>query len=302
LAVSELARRQWGVVGVAQLRALGVGRSAVTRRLQRGHLHRLFPGVYAVGHTQLGVEGRRLAAVLACGPGAVLSHRSAASHWGLLRTDQTRTDVTAPRGRHGAPGIRLHRSRSLDALDTTNHEGMPITTVSRTLLDIAAQARDGELERALAQAERLQLYDHRAITAVIARSNGHRGSTVLARATTREAKWTRNEWEAEFLTLIRKAGLPEPLTNDALHAADHGHCEPDYHWPTHQVIVETDGFETHGTRAAFRSDRAKDAALTASGYRVLRFTRDDDPELAIRRIRAVLPSAGTRPPSGSPGP
>jgi hypothetical protein len=217
---------------------------------------------------------------------------------GLLRTDQTRIDVTAPRGRHGAPGIRLHRSRSLDARDTTHHEGIPITSVSRTLLDLAAQARPSELERALAQADRLRVYDHRTITDVIARSNGHRGTNVLAEVTTQQPKWTRNAWEAEFLELIRKASLPEPLTNDAFHAPDHGHCEPDYHWPTHRVIVETDGFETHGTRAAFRNDRAKDAALTASGYRVLRFTRDDDPELAIRRLRALLPSAGSRPRSG----
>ena len=157
-----------------------------------------------------------------------------------------------------------------------------------------------ELERALAQAERLQLYDHRAIQDVIARANGHRGTRRLAQATTHEPKWTRNEWEAAFLNLIRDAGLPEPLVNEAFHAPDHGRCEPDYHWPAHRVIVETDGWETHRTRHAFRNDRAKDAALTASGYRVLRFTTDDDPDLAVRRLRALLPSAGTRPRSGSP--
>ncbi|MGZ6675468.1 MAG: type IV toxin-antitoxin system AbiEi family antitoxin domain-containing protein [Solirubrobacteraceae bacterium] len=289
--MSELAVGQWGVVSVAQLRELGVGRSAITRRVNAGQLHRLHPGVYTLGHTALRAEGHRLAAVLACGPGAVLSHRSAASHWGLLRTDQTRIDVTAPRGRHGAPGIRLHRSRSLDAQDTTHHGGIPITSVSRTLLDLASTARPSELERALAQTERLRLYDHRAIQATIARNNGHRGTQVLARATSRTPKWTKNEWEAEFLDLIRKAGLPEPQTNDAFDVPDHGHCEPDYHWPEHRVIVETDGFETHGTRAAFHADRAKDAALTASSYRVLRFTRDDDPQLAIKRLRAVLASS-----------
>jgi hypothetical protein len=166
--------------------------------------------VYAVGHATLGREGRRLAAVLACGPGAVLSHRTAAAHWGLLRTDQTRIDVTAPRGRHGAPGLRLHRSRSLDAQDTTRHHGIPITSVSRTLLDLAGTARPSELERALAQAERLQLYDHRATQDVIARSNGHRGTQILARATSRTPKWTRNEWEAEFLDLLRKPACPSP--------------------------------------------------------------------------------------------
>jgi hypothetical protein len=298
LAVSELAGTQWGVVSVAQLRALGVGRSSITRRVQAGQLHRVHQGVYAVGHTALRAEGHRLAAVLACGPDAVLSHRTAAAHWGLLRTDQTRIDVTAPRGRHGAPGIRLHRSRCLDALDTTTHQGIPTTTVHRTLLDVAALARDGELERALAQAERLQLYDHRAVHATLARNDGHRGTGVLAQATTRTPKWTRNEWEAEFLALIRAAGLPEPHTNEAFHVPDHGPCQPDYHWPEHRVIVELDGFETHGTRAAFRADRAKDAALTAHGHRVLRFTRDDEPALAIKRVHALLPSAGTRPRSG----
>jgi hypothetical protein len=288
LAVSGLAGRQWGVVARAQLLSLGVSTAVVDAWVQRGRLHRLHQGVYALGHTVLGREGRRLAAVLACGPGAVLSHKSAASHWGLLRTDQTRIDVTAGRGRHGAPGIRLHRSRFLDAQDIRSHEGIPITSVSRTLLDLAATARATELERALAQAERLQLYDHRAITDVIARGNGHRGTAILARATTREAKWTRNEWEAAFLELIRRAGLPEPLTNDAFDAPDHGRCGPDYHWPTHRVIVETDGWETHGTRAAFRADRAKDAALTAAGYRVLRFTKDVEPDLVVRRLRALL--------------
>ena len=170
---------------------------------------------------------------LACGRGAVLSHRSAASHWGLLETQQQGIDVTAPRGRHGAPGIRLHRSRSLDAQDTTSHQAIPITTVPRTLLDLAAAARASELERALAQAERLQLYDHRAIESVIARCNGHRGTTTLATATSHTPKWTRNEWEAAFLDLLREAAMPEPLVNDAFHAPDHGHCEPDYHWPSH---------------------------------------------------------------------
>ncbi|MGZ8635055.1 MAG: type IV toxin-antitoxin system AbiEi family antitoxin domain-containing protein, partial [Solirubrobacteraceae bacterium] len=203
-----------------QLRAQGVSRHTADHWLRGGRLHRVHQGIYALGHATLGREGRRLAAVLACGPDAVLSHRTAAAHWGLLRTDQTRIDVSAPRGRHGASGIRLHRTRCLDAQDITDHQGIPITSVARTLLDLAAQARGGELERALAQAERLQLYDHRAIEGVIARSNGHRGTSALKQATSHEAKWTRNEWEAEFLALIRTAQLPEPLVNDAFHAPD----------------------------------------------------------------------------------
>jgi hypothetical protein len=119
--------------------------------VQRRRLHRVHQGVYSVGRDVLRMEGRRLAAVLACGPGAVLSARTAAAHWGLLTTEQTRIEVTALRGRHGAPGIRLHRSRSLDAQDTTSHLGIPITTVHRTLLDPAAQARGTELANGAAR-------------------------------------------------------------------------------------------------------------------------------------------------------
>jgi uncharacterized protein DUF559 len=198
----------------------------------------------------------------------------------------TRRASTSPP--HAAPGIRLHRTRSLDAQDTTTHQGIPITTVSRTLLDVAAMARDGELERAVAQAERLRMYHHRAIQATIARANGHRGVGLLRLPTSRTPKWTRNEWEAAFLTLLREAGMPEPQTNEPFHAPGYGHCEPDYHWPEHRVIVELDGFETHGTRAAFHADRAKDAAFTAHGYRVLRFTHDDDAAVAITRLQARL--------------
>ena len=288
LALSELVDRQWGVVSLAQLRAAGLSADAAERRVRSGRLHRLHRGVYAVGDRALRVEGRRLAAVLACGPGAVLSHRSAASHWGLLDTQQVGVDVTAPRSRQGVPGIRLHTSRSLDEKDTTKHEGIPITTVARTLLDLAATVRPDRLERALAEAMHLQLYDQRAIDDAIARSNGHRDTATLARATAREPKRTRSEWEVRMLRLVRGAGLPEPDCNEPLHAPDHGECKPDFHWPAHNLIVETDGWEAHRTLAAFRSDRAKDAALTAAGHRVVRFTWDIPDTTILRRLRALL--------------
>jgi hypothetical protein len=241
---------------LALLRALGLGSRAVQQRARAGRLRRLHRGVYAVGHGVLRPEGRRLAAVLACGEGAVLSHRSAASHWGLLETQGALIDVTAPRGRHGGEGIRLHRSRFLDARDTTTHEGIPITTVPRTLLDLAATIQPHRLERALAQAQRLQLYDHRAIADVIARSNGHRATTALTKAISREdPKWTRSELE---------------------------------YWPTHRLIVELDGWETHRTRAAFEQDRARDAALTAAGWRVVRFTWHEPRDTIQRRLQALL--------------
>ena len=256
--------------------------------VRSGRLHVLYRGVYATGGSVLRVEGRRLAAVLAFGPGAVLSHRSAAAHWGLLPTAQERIDVTAPATRHGVPGTRLHRTRSLDAQDTTTHEGIPITTVHRTLLDLAATVRSDQLENALAQAMHLQLYDQRAIDDVIARSNGHRGTNVLRAATRQELQITKSMWEVRMLALVRSAQLPEPVCNAALHAPDHGEVKPDFYWPAYRLIVETDGWEAHRTLAAFRRDRAKDAALTAAGYRVLRFTWDVDDATILRRLRALL--------------
>jgi hypothetical protein len=287
-ALAELVDRQWGVASLAQLRAAGLSADAVERRVRTGRLHRLYRGVYGVGDRALRVEGRRLAAVLASGPGAVLSHRSAAAHWGLLATDQERIDVTAPRSRQGVPGIRLHTSRSLDAQDAANHRGLPITTIARTLLDLAATVRDDQLERALAQAMYLQVYDQRAITDVIHRSNGHRGTNVLKQATKQEPQITKSDWEIRMLRLVRGANIPEPICNRPLHAPDHGECKPDFYWPAHDLIVETDGWEAHRTLAAFRSDRAKDAALTAAGYKVLRFTWDVHDATVVRRLRALL--------------
>jgi very-short-patch-repair endonuclease len=288
-AVAELAARRWGVVSRADLVRLGASRAGIDAWVRRGRLHRLHRGVYAVGHAYLGREGRRLAAVLACGEGAVLSHRTAASHWGLLDTHSARIDVTARRSREGAPGIRLHSSRSLTARDTTTHEGIPITSVARTLLDLAATVRAGRLERALAQAERLQLYDSRAIRDVLSRSNGHRGRAALTKATAQEPKLTRSEAEARFLALVRDAGLREPLANFSLIAPDHPRLEVDFYWPSYRLIVEIDGWETHGTRAAFEADRRRDAALQAGGAKVLRFTWRQlvgDGATVVERLRA----------------
>jgi very-short-patch-repair endonuclease len=285
--VAELAARQWGVLSRAQLRGVGVSPAAVDVWVRRSRLHVVYRGVYALGHTSLKVEGRRLAAVLACGQGAVLSHRSAAAHWGLLATEQTRIDVTAPRSRDGVPGIRLHTSRSLNARDTANHEAIPITAVARTLLDLAATVPESRLERALAQAERLQLYDHRAITDVIQRNHGHRGKGALARALRQTPHLTRSELEVAFRKLVRRAGLPEPLGNFVLDAPDHPRLEVDFYFPTHSLVVETDGWETHKTKAAFQSDRRKDAALTSAGHRVMRFTYEDivyEPDTVVARL------------------
>jgi hypothetical protein len=195
--------------------------------------------------------------------------------------------------RAGDATIRLHRSRSLNARDTTTRQGIPITSVARTLLDLAATLRPDRLERALAQAQHLQLYDHRAITDLLARANGHRGTSALKEATALDPKLTASDWEIRLLNLVRDAGLPEPRVNLPLDAPDYGECRPDFHWPAHN---------THRTRAAFERDRANDAALTAAGYKVVRFTWRTSDATIRKRLEALLTPAGTRPPHGSPGP
>lgn len=147
------------------------------------------------------------------------------------------------------------------------------------------------LERALAQAQHLRIYDHTAIEDVIERTNGHRGQARLARATQREPALTRSELEHRFLDLIDQANLPRPRVSSALDALDHGRIVADFHWPDHHLIVETDGEESHGTRTAFQSDRRRDAALTAKGHRVVRFTWADvmhDTERVESRLRRLL--------------
>ena len=218
----------------------------------------------------------------------------------MLASEATRTDVTTPRRRAANAAIRLHRSRSLIARDTDTHQGIPITSVARTLLDLAAAVRPDRLERALAQAEHLQLYDHKAITDLLARANGHRGKAALSKATALDPKLTRSEWEVRLLKLVRDAALPEPLVNLTLAAPDHPRLEVDFCWPSHRLIVETDGWDSHRTRAAFEADRRRDAALQADGYRVVRFTWRTPDATIIRRLQALLTPARIRPPHGSP--
>jgi hypothetical protein len=288
-ALAELARSQWGVVSLVQLRALGLSLGAVKHRTRVGRLRRVHRGVYAIGGAALPREGRHLAAVLACGPGAVLSHVSAAVHWNLLSYDAPRPEVTAPASRAGAPGIRLHRTRSLDARDITEHRGIPVTTVAKTLLDVAAHAPASHLEHAIGQAMRNELYDQRAIDDVLHRHRGCRGTRALRTATADDPAFTRSELERRFRALCRRAGLPRPLSNVVVADADHHPHEVDFFFPSRRLIVEVDGWRDHGTRVAFERDRAKDAALVAAGHAVLRFTKRQiayEPDTVADRVRA----------------
>jgi Transcriptional regulator, AbiEi antitoxin/Protein of unknown function (DUF559) len=260
LAVAKLAAKQRGVVSREQLLALGFDRNAIRRRLERGRLHRLYRGVYAVGHTIVPRNGRYLAAVMACGQHAVLSHRSAAALWGIRPSEAPRIDVTVPHtsGVWSAKAIVVHRSRR--AIQATTHERIPVTTPGRTLADLATALTRRQLEKAVEMAEVLRLD--------IIVDADHPGAKRLAAATAHAlTTTTRSPLEDAFLELCDRHGLPRPLVNTWIEG-----FEVDFAWPDARLIVETDGHGTHGTRAAFERDRARDAQLTALGWRVVRFT------------------------------
>ena len=207
----ELARRQWGVVTRAQLAAGGLADKGVAEWVQRGRLIRLHRGIYAVGHDRLRVEGRWLAAVMACGPGAVLSHSDAARLWELRQSNSALIDVTVPsrNGRIRRKGIRVHRSGRLAAEEVTTRVGIPVTTVERTLLDLADVLPAETLRRAVTEAEYRQRLDTPALAAVVENNPGRRGATLLRAAEAKRHR-TRSPLEDRFLTLLERHGVEEP--------------------------------------------------------------------------------------------
>lgn len=265
-ALAALVARQHGVVARRELLSIGYSAGAVDAWLRTGRLHRLHQGVYAVGHPVLTPEGRWLAAVLACGPGAVLSHRSAAALWGIGVGDRGRVDVTVPRTRRGPAGVAVRRARRLDADETTTLRGIPATTLPRTLADLADVLAERVLARAIHEAEVAHAPSPRALEAAAARTHGRRGSGVLARAVG-EPDRTRSELERRFRRLCDDHGLPRPAVNATV-----ARLEVDFLWPDVRVVAETDGWAFHRTRTAFEADRERDQSLARAGYRVLRFT------------------------------
>lgn len=266
--VAELACRQHGVVAYRQLRAIGLSSSAIDRAVRGARLHRLYKGVYAVGHPVLTRHGRWMAAVLACGPGAALSHRDAAALHEIRRDNRQEIDVSAPRSRHQQHGITLHRPRRLHAGDLTTVDGIPVSTVARTLLDLAALVNESQLERAVEETELRKLFDMNAVEATLARSKGHRGAPRLEAAVADLRPFipmTRSEFERAFPKICRDAGLPQPAMNVWLLG-----YEVDALFEEDRIVVELDGGEYHATTAARRRDPIRDARLQAAGYRIVR--------------------------------
>lgn len=272
--IGELAARQWGVVTRRQLLDAGLSRRPVADRVRSGHLLPLHPGVYAVGHARLRREGHWLAAVLAVGPGATLSHRDAAGLHDLRAANHARIDVSTTGKAKSSPRIAVHRTRVLDAQDVTAVRGIPVTTVARTLLDLAGVVPHDHLTRAIKEAERRGVFDLHAVDAAMARTRGRRGpghrrlNAALAERRALEHHPTRAPLEDALLRLLRDHGLPLPATNAHVEG-----FEVDAVWRAQRVVVELDGWQDHGTRRAFEQDRERDAVLMAAGWRVIRVTR-----------------------------
>ena len=287
--IADVASRQHGVVSLAQLLAIGLSRRTIDRWLSLGRLHRVHRGVYAVGRSGLTRRGHYMAAVVACGSGALLSHRSAAALWGLRPHGGASIDVSSSRRRGGRLArIDLHRTRTLTIDDATAIDGIPVTSVARTLLDLAGVVGPRSLERAVERAEVLRVFDLRTINAVLGRANGRRGSGALAVSLRRRSPTPviRSELERRFLELCARAALPSPIANGTV-AVPGGELEVDFHWPFARLVVETDGFETHATHAQFERDRRRDQRLTLAGYRVIRFTWHQL-ENAPQRVSATI--------------
>jgi putative AbiEi antitoxin of type IV toxin-antitoxin system/uncharacterized protein DUF559 len=265
LRVADLAKRQQGVVSRSQLRLCGLTDNAIDRRVAADRLHRVHRGVYAVGHVALSLRGRLVAALLYAGPRAALSHTTAAWVWELIETEPKRVHVTSPGRRRSLPGVRVHRSR---CFDPSTRRDLPVTTVSRTLLDLAAVLPTARLRRVLAEADYRRLLEPDEIAAILGR--GQPGSAALRRALDahlpRLAR-TLSVLEERFLGLCETAGLPLPEVNVKVEG-----LMVDALWPEQRLVVELDGHAAHGSAAAIETDRQRELILRAAGYAVARYT------------------------------
>jgi hypothetical protein len=276
--ISRLAERQHGVVSLSQLQFFGLSSRAVRDRVAAGRLTRIHRGVYAVGHGRLTLRGYWMAAVLAYGPTAVLSHRSAAALHGIRPDNRPKTDVTVPSpSARPRRGIAVHRSTTLTDADVTEIDGIPCTSLARTLLDLAEAVDERGVTKAIDQAEVLGIFDLRAVEEVLSRAAGRRGAGVLRRvlASYDGPTVTDGELEERFFMLCRAAGVPQPAVNEWIGLDGGVAYKVDFLWRRERLAVETDGWGSHGTRRAFENDRRRDRHLSVAGWTVVRFTWKD---------------------------
>lgn len=288
--IAALATSQHGVLTRAQLRGIGLTDPSISRRVDDGRLIRMHRGVFAVGHTALRPEAYWMAAVLACGPDAALSHASAAALWGIRPTAAALADVVVPTtaGRSRRKGIRIHRT---DLPQTTTHRGIPVTSPARTLTDLATTIPRHALTRAVEEAEKRQL-DLSGLNQL----TGRPGAAAVKDELNHLPKGnTRSPFEITFLRFCQAHGIPKPEANVHIQG-----LLVDFTWPGTRVVVEADSFEHHGTRQAFERDRHRDAILHAAGYTTARYTHRQltrRPTEVKRALSRLLSEPGPRPPT-----
>jgi very-short-patch-repair endonuclease len=294
VAVARLARGTWGVLSVEELRACGLRRTAISVRVQNGRLHPLHRGVYAVGHANLSLEGVFLAAVKACGAAAVLSHRAAAALWGIMPWEDRAVDVTVlGAGTRTHEGIRVRRTSWLERRDVRVRDGIPVTSVPRTLLDLATQLSSRGLRRAVREAQAQRLVSMRELTDLLGRAGHRPGTARLAQVVAEGFVPTRSELEDVVLDLILRGGLERPDVNRPLTLGGR-RLVPDFRWPEERLVVEADGGAWHDHKLAREDDAERQALLEAHGERVVRVTWD---QAVTRRAQTLarLVAAGAPP-------
>jgi predicted transcriptional regulator of viral defense system len=274
--MGRLALAQHGVVTLGQLEALGFSGRTVQQRERARRLHRIHQGTYSLLPGPVTVRAKFMAAVLASGPEAVLSHRSAAYLWGLVDDWEEPIHVTAPHRRGRSPGsVAAHRDGSLLPTDKTLRFGIPCTSLARTLLDYAGLAQEWELQKAVAQAEILRLLHMPTLRALLKRCRRRRGVArlrLLLDAIDPQAKRARSELERLFLGMCSRHDLPKPEVNVWLTAADGKRYQADFLWRDARLIVEADSRRFHDTHSAFVKDRKREQQLQLARWRVSRCT------------------------------
>jgi len=270
---------------------MGLSRDAIAHRVATGRLHPVARGVYAVGRPELSREGAWTAAVLSCGPHAVLSQRHAAALWGIQDRPAPPIEITVPlHVRRHRPEVTVFR-RSLPLTDWTHQRGIRVTTVQRTLLDLAQILSRRELEAAINAADKHDLIDPERLRQALGAYRGRRGvanlRTVLDRRT---FVLTDSELERLFLPLTRRCGLPHPETGRRVNG-----FKVDFFWPNLGLVVETDGLRYHRTPAQQARDRLRDQAHAAAGLTPLRFTYEQvryEPRYVQSTLAAVAKRLG----------
>ncbi len=289
----RLSRAQHGALSRQQLCDAGLSRHSIDARVQRGRLVRLFPAAYAAGDPQLMPLVRPAAALLSLGERSYLSHRSAAALWGMTDDQPDAIDVTvvggSPRPRLG---ICLHRLKHLHPADTATHSNLRLTAPARTLIDFAAQATSSELHDAFGEARANGLLSDAALTAALERAPTNHPGAAIVRAIWRDGgTYDRSRAERILRGLCRRGQLPQPLVNARLHG-----FRADFYWPDAKLILEVDGYLTHGGRLAFETDRRRDQVHTAAGFVVLRVTwrqlKDESLAVLVRLGQAMARRAG----------